>query len=154
LIEALNELATLLESKGKVDEARPYRDRVRKLGEQRSDFQLAVSANSRGLDLMKEEKLNEALKAFTEALLKDPSYAAAAYNQGLVLARMNQLPDAAQAFRTAIRLRPGFALAHFGLGLVLKAQDNPAAEEELQKARALTKLVNAKSGGSEAQTSK
>jgi tetratricopeptide (TPR) repeat protein len=141
LVKALNGLAALLTSLGRSEEAKPYLERVRRLTEQRMNTRLAYSSNSQGLNLLKEGRLVEALKAFADALTKDPSYAAAAYNQGLVLARQNRLEEAAQAFRTAVRLRPGFALAHFGLGLVLKAREDPSAEEEFQKARLLSKLV-------------
>jgi len=140
----------LLKSKGREEEAQPYLDRVRHLTEQVSNARLADSANSQGLQLMKEGKLDEALKAFTEALMKDPSNAAVAYNQGLVLARLNRLPEAAQAFRLSIRLHPGFALAHMGLGLVLKASNDPSAEEELAKARLLAKLVPPATAGQQA----
>ena len=150
LVKAPEELAALLKSKGREEEAQPYLDRVRHLTEQVSNARLADSANSQGLQLMKEGKLDEALKAFTEALMKDPSNAAVAYNQGLVLARLNRLPEAAQAFRLSIRLHPGFALAHMGLGLVLKASNDPSAEEELAKARLLAKLVPPATAGQQA----
>jgi tetratricopeptide (TPR) repeat protein len=150
LVKALEELATLLKSKGRGEEARPYLDRVHHLTDQKSNLRLADSSNSQGLELMKAGKLDEALKAFTDALMKDSSNAAAAYNQGLVLARQNRLPEAAQAFRLSIRLHPGFALAHLGLGLVLKASNDPSAEEELAKARLLNKLVPPATTGREA----
>ena len=81
---------------------------------------------------------------------RTPSNAAAAYNQGLALARQDRLPEAAQAFRLSIRLHPGFALAHLGLGLVLKASNDPSAEEELEKARLLSKLVPPATAGQQA----
>jgi tetratricopeptide (TPR) repeat protein len=141
LITALKGMADLLKEQGKVEEAKPYLDRVRQLTQCKLDANLAITLNGEGLNLMKQEKLDQALQAFTEALAKDPSYAVAAYNRGLVLARQNRLGEAAESFRTAVRLRPGFALAHFGLGLVLKAREDPSAEEEFQKARLLSKLV-------------
>jgi len=65
----------------------------------------------------------------------------AAYNQGIVLGRLGRTQEAIAAFRAAIRLRPDFVLGHYALGVLLKTLGDPAAENELAKARLLNQFV-------------
>jgi tetratricopeptide (TPR) repeat protein len=134
-------LAQLLQTKGKNAEAREFFEQVEKIKQKRHSSNQASSLNARGVDLMNQERLDEALFLFRDALSRDPLHAEAAYNQGLVLARLGKTTEAVESFRMAVRLRPGFVLAESGLGLALKIARDPSAEKQLQKARLMEKLI-------------
>jgi tetratricopeptide (TPR) repeat protein len=134
-------LAQLLQTEGKNAEAKEFFERVEQIKEKRHASNQASSLNSRGVDLMNQERLDEALVLFRDALSRDPLHAEAAYNQGLVLARLGKATEAVESFRMAVRLRPGFVLAESGLGLALKIAGDPSAERQLQKARLMEELI-------------
>ena len=134
-------LAQLLQTEGKNAEAKEFFERVEQIKQKRHASNQASSLNSRGVELMNQERLDEALVLFRDALSRDPLHAEAAYNQGLVLARLGKATEAVESFRMAVRLRPGFVLAESGLGLALKIAGDPSAERQLQKARLMEELI-------------
>ncbi len=114
--------------------------KVRELKARSAGSGQANDLNTKGVRLMGEGRLDDALAAFRSAFASDPGFALAAYNIGVVLAQKGEVADAAESFRAAIRLRPGLSAAHLGLGLVLKVSGDPAADTELRNARMLDEL--------------
>jgi tetratricopeptide (TPR) repeat protein len=140
LSPALYELAMLYKQRGDKNQSDAYIGKVRALHQHEAATGEANAENSRGMSLMNEGKLNEALGAFRRALEIDPAYVVSAYNMGVVLAHQGNQDAALAAFRTAIAIRPTYAPAHLGLGLLLRMQNDPKAEVELQTAATLKAL--------------
>ena len=141
LIEALYGLANLLRSRGKDEEAKSHLDRVQNLRRAASESGRAPSLNAQGLELLNQGKPAEAVPKFREALEVNPNLPAAAHNLALSLARVGRTGEAIEAFRMATRLQPTFAAAYEGLGQLLKQAGDPAAEEELRKAKLLNEML-------------
>ena len=76
----------------------------------------AAQHNARGVELIGESKLEEALEAFENAIELDPELAQAHFNKGLVLSDLSRLDDAIASYATAVQLDPAYAEAHFRLG--------------------------------------
>jgi protein O-mannosyl-transferase len=77
-----------------------------------------------GLALMAEERGDEALDHFQEAIRLQPGYADAHLNIGVVQARQGRLDDAAARFRRVLELDPGHREALLNLSLALIRQGN------------------------------
>jgi FkbM family methyltransferase len=73
-----------------------------------------------GLAFYEQERLDEALAAFRQALEIKPDFAEAHNNFGLVRAAQNHLDEAVVAYRRSLALKPTFAEAHNNLGLALR----------------------------------
>jgi tetratricopeptide (TPR) repeat protein len=140
LSPALYELAMLYKQRGDKKQADAYIAKVRALHQHEATTGEANAENSRGMSLMNEGKLSEALAAFRRALEIDPAYVVSAYNMGVVLAHQGNQDGAVAAFRKAIEIRPTYAPAHLGLGLLLRMRNDPKAEVELQTAAMLKSL--------------
>ncbi len=82
-----------------------------------------------GVKRAEEERSEEAIQHYREALRIDPDFAEAHNNLGMVLLREGETDAAIAAFRRAIELRPDFARAHYNLGL--GAQAEGSADEAL-----------------------
>ena len=141
LSEANYGLASLLRSQGRNEEAMPYFAKVEARDKAKSQAGTANTLNTDGLKDVAEGRLNDGLAVFEKALTADPSFFMAAYNQGVVLARLGRDREAVAAFRAAVRIRPDFVMGHYGLGILLRKAGDPAAEEELAKARLLDQYV-------------
>ena len=148
----LNNMGTVLEGEGRLDEAiAHYNEAVR------IDPNLADSYNNIGLALTKQGRLGEATPNFLKALKINPANAAAHYNLGTLLASQGKLDDAIYHFRECIRISTGYAKAHNNLGNALLSQgkfdeaiasyreamrldpDYTLAQENLNKALAVQK---------------
>ena len=79
-----------------------------------------------GILLVLEGKLNEAEKAFRQALELRPSYADARNNLGNLLERQGKFREAIAEYEKAIEIRPDFRQAHFNLGRILVNQQRYA----------------------------
>ena len=79
--------------------------------------QKAVRHNERGLELFAKGKIDEAIKAYQEALRFDPKLAAAHNNLGGALFAAARFEDAAASFRRAIELEENYGQALFNLAL-------------------------------------
>jgi tetratricopeptide (TPR) repeat protein len=75
-----------------------------------------------GVLLIQEGKLDEAEKAFRQALEVRPSYADAHNNLGNLLERQGKFPEAIAEYKKAIESQPDFRQPHFNLGRILVNQ--------------------------------
>ena len=95
----------------------------------------AAQFNARGIELVGEGKLEEALEAFEKAIELYPELALAHFNKGLVLYDLARLDEAVASYREAIRLQPVNAEAHFKLGQALYSKERvQECIEALQRA--------------------
>ncbi|MEO1300393.1 MAG: tetratricopeptide repeat protein, partial [Cyanobacteria bacterium J06636_16] len=79
----------------------------------------AQATLDRGLELIQQGAVTEAIAAFEEAIQLDPSMAAAHYNLGLDLRQTGELQAAADSFWKALEADPQFAMAYSNLGAAL-----------------------------------
>ena len=79
----------------------------------------AAQHNARGVELIGEDKFEEALASFESALQLDPKMTQAHFNKGLVHWNLAQLDDAISSYGEAVQLDPEYAEAHFRLGQAL-----------------------------------
>jgi tetratricopeptide (TPR) repeat protein len=77
--------------------------------------------------LVRENKLDEAMKTYRTCLQIDPSHTLARVNLGLLLSRSGKLDEAASEFAEAVRHAPESGLAHFHLARALKRQGKVGA---------------------------
>jgi tetratricopeptide (TPR) repeat protein len=89
----------------------------------------AVEKLNKGIGLIQQGKLPEAIAAFRQASQLNPQLAPAHYNLGLALRQAGQLQASADAFYQATQVDPNFALAFANLGAALLEGNN------LQQAR-------------------
>ena len=79
----------------------------------------AAQHNARGVELIGEDKLEEALESFENAIELDPALSQAHFNKGLVHWNLAQLDDAIASYGTAVAFDPEYAEAYFRLGQAL-----------------------------------
>ncbi len=116
--EACNNLALVLRSQGKLDQAVA---RFKQAIALRPDYAEAYS--NLGDILCRQSKLDEATVQLEQAIALAPGHAAAHNNLGNVLAIQEKFEQAIARFQRAIALDPGFAEAHNNLGSVLWKQE-------------------------------
>jgi serine/threonine-protein kinase len=75
-------------------------------------------------------KLDEAEKAYKEALRLKPKDAQLHYNLGVILEACKKYGEAVEAYRQAIKLAPQLEVAHCNLGIALERQNKYAAAEK------------------------
>ncbi|MEO5375465.1 MAG: tetratricopeptide repeat protein [Alphaproteobacteria bacterium] len=78
----------------------------------------ALSHFDRANDLQDQERLEEAVAAYDEALRLAPHFPEALFNRGVALQALGRLDEAATSWRQAAALRPAFLEAHLGLAHV------------------------------------
>jgi len=76
----------------------------------------------KGFALQNQSKLDEAIKAYDEAIRLDPNLAEAWCNKGLALFSQDKYDEAIKSCDEAIRLDPNLAMAWNNKGFVLIAQ--------------------------------
>ncbi len=81
---------------------------------------LALAHNNLGVELQRQQKLDDAVGHFKEALQLKPDFAEAYCNLGLALTGQGRLDEASAACNTALRLNPQLADAHNNLGNALR----------------------------------
>jgi protein O-mannosyl-transferase len=108
---AYNNLGTLLEGKGQLDEAiRQYQEALRLNSDN------AEARNNLGSAFTKKGQGDEAIRQLQEALRLNPDIAVAHNNLGIALAGKGQLDEAIRQYQEALRLKPDYAQAHNNLG--------------------------------------
>jgi len=92
-------------------------------GQQPSQAETALAWFERGRRL-EDESLDEARRAYQEAIHLRPSFIEAHLNLGFLHHHDGNLKDAEACYRRALQYDPTFALAHFNLAVALEDQRN------------------------------
>ena len=93
---------------------------------------------NRGMDLYAEEKMDEAIEAYQEALEKDPNYADALHALAMAYANQEKLDEAIEIGKRLIQVTPDDELAHTSLSIFYQRKGMIAEAEEIAaKARTL-----------------
>jgi tetratricopeptide (TPR) repeat protein len=74
-----------------------------------------------GVALAPQEKLDEAIRHFSEAISLEPGYVDAHYSLGQAMARQGKSDDAIRHFSAVLRLKPDHAKAHGYIGSIMFA---------------------------------
>ena len=138
---AHNNLGTILESEGRIDEAAShYADALRLKPDH------AEAHNNLGNTAYKKGRTDAAIHEYREAIRLKPDYAIAYSNLGTALGAAGRTGEAIEQLGTSIRLNPLDGRAHYNFGIVLfKNNQANAAIEELQHAvRLLPDYANAR----------
>jgi tetratricopeptide (TPR) repeat protein len=75
--------------------------------------------NNLGHVLAAQDRTEEAIQYFSEALRVDPNFADAHNNMGVILLRQGRLGEANRHFFTALKINPEYAEAHNNMGVTL-----------------------------------
>ena len=97
----------------------------------------AVKRNNVGADLLKQNRLEEAIAEFQRAVEVDPSYVAAHFNLAYAYERAQRLDEAIAQYKKALQLDPNnvFGLNNLGVLYTSKAQYDEAIKVLEQAAR-------------------
>ncbi len=79
---------------------------------------------NKGNELLRQNRYDEALKAYEEAKILLPEDEDVYYNLGIVLSRLGRTDDAISAYRRALEIFPDYAEAHNNLGNLLLREGN------------------------------
>jgi tetratricopeptide (TPR) repeat protein len=74
-----------------------------------------------GVTLARQEKLDEAVRHFSQAIILEPSYVDAHFSLGQAMARMKKPNEAIRHFSEVLRLKPDHAEAHGYIGSIMFA---------------------------------
>ncbi|MEE9395050.1 MAG: tetratricopeptide repeat protein [Planctomycetota bacterium] len=89
----------------------------------------------KGFDSIRDDKPDDALASFRQALLMRPKYAGAQYGIGSALEEMGELEQALEAYDLAIEYDPEFALALWVRGLLLnEVGDEGEGDDDIEAA--------------------
>ena len=86
-----------------------------------------------GIVLQEQEKLEEALEAYKNALSLKPDNAQAHNNMGNIFRKLGMLGEAIEAYNNAIIIKPDFPEAYLNIGIALKFVKFAAPHPEFQK---------------------
>ena len=78
----------------------------------------AIASNSRGIELLKEGKTNEAITEFQKAVQLDPNYVPARQNLGHAYDRQGRSEEAMAQYRKAAELDPKSSVVYNNLGVL------------------------------------
>ena len=93
---------------------------------------------------MEQEKFEEALENFDQALQLDPNHALALNARGYARLRLRYYETALSDFNDAIRLNPSYANAYWNRSAAKKALgDDAGAREDLRRAARLEGIAQA-----------
>ena len=102
---------------------------------------LAEVLNNIGAAMLRQSKLDEALRHFTKASEADPREAAFHFNRGYALWRLNRMPAAAEAFRQVLERSPEDNEASLFLHMSEQPPEQAQADPQFQaRERLRTKL--------------
>jgi tetratricopeptide (TPR) repeat protein len=88
-----------------------------------------------GVDALKQQKFDDALSLFQQAIEQAPELPTGHYYLGVTLQRKNETALAQAAFQKALELKPDYAQAHTNLGLLYWSQnDRTRALDEFRQA--------------------
>jgi tetratricopeptide (TPR) repeat protein len=93
---------------------------------------------NQGMELFAQDKLDEAIAAYQNALEQDPNYADALHALAMTYAHQEKLDDAIEAGKRLIEVAPENELAHTSLSIFYQQKGMIAEAEEIAaKARTL-----------------
>jgi tetratricopeptide (TPR) repeat protein len=93
---------------------------------------------NQGMELFAQDKLDEAIVAYQNALEQDPNYADALHALAMTYAHQEKLDDAIEAGKRLIEVAPENELAHTSLSIFYQQKGMIAEAEEIAaKARTL-----------------
>ena len=97
----------------------------------------AVAHSSMGVVLDEQERPQDAVAHFAEALRINPRLAHAQNNWGIALARQGKWPEALTHYEEALKLNPGYTEARLNLAVALERVGRSAeAQQQIARARA------------------
>jgi tetratricopeptide (TPR) repeat protein len=82
----------------------------------------AVDLSNKGIELMQQGRLKEAIDYFDKTLAIDPSFAEILSMKGMVLQTMGRLDEALECYTNAIDINPEILDAYNNMGIILKNQ--------------------------------
>ena len=129
-------LGQALRERNRLDESLASYERALALAPPRSPGYVAVINNSIGLVLTRQDRIADARRRFSAAVLADPRFAEARSNLGNALATEGLQAEATVHYREAIRLKPDYVEPRVGLGAVL-LRSGRAAEAAVQYREAI-----------------
>ncbi|MBF0308696.1 MAG: tetratricopeptide repeat protein [Magnetococcales bacterium] len=128
--QALNNLAVLLESWGRFEEALPLMVKAQTLRPEDAE-----PLNNLGSLYLRMGRIKESADALTRALTLRPHYTEALHNLGALMERMGRFDLALDAYRQALALTPQDAELYNNIGsLLLKMQQTALAVSSFQEA--------------------
>jgi tetratricopeptide (TPR) repeat protein len=89
-----------------------------------------------GLRLASQNRFDDAIQAYKQAILRNPDHVYAYCNLGVLLKEQGRVQDAEKAFRQAIRIDPDDAASYFYLGVLLSERKQTSVGTEGEKSRA------------------
>src|SRR5262249_20100723 len=117
LAPAHNDLGTILQAQGRLEEAEACYRRAIELNDR-----FAEAMSNLGAVLAMRGRLDDAATWYGHAISHDAQLAPAHNNFGAMLARLHRSDEAEAAHRRAIALKPDFPDAHYNLGVALQDQ--------------------------------
>ena len=87
-------------------------ERVERRGHQQGSPAEAITLTQRGVELVADQKFEEALEAFDRAIEADETYGMGHYQRGRALAQMGRMEEAKESLLRSTALQPGFAHGH------------------------------------------
>ena len=87
-------------------------ERAPRRGDQQGSPGEAIALTQRGVELVADQKLEEALEAFDRAIEADENYGMVHYQRGRALALMGRMEEAKESLLRSTVLQPGFAHGH------------------------------------------
>jgi len=137
-IIALIKLERLLDAKVLLDQCKSKGIKGADFDQLEQKLDDADAYYSIGIALQKQNKLEEAIEAYSKALAIKPDYADAYYNMGIALQKQNKLEEAIEAYNKALAIKPDYADAYYNIGIALQKQNKlEEAIEACSKALAI-----------------
>ncbi|PYX51046.1 MAG: hypothetical protein DMG79_04355, partial [Acidobacteria bacterium] len=128
-------LALALRAQGDANSAKKEFDELSGLHEFRTRLAQSKLLIVRGVDELKQQKLDEAISLFQKSVELTPELPTSFYYLGVAQEGKNEAIRARAAYEKAIELKPDYAQAHASFGLLLwKSGDQKRGLEEFQQA--------------------
>src|SRR5207248_89373 len=128
-------LGIALRAQGKTAAAQKELDELNALHEFRSRLAQSKYLILQGVEALKQQKLDDALRLFQQSVEQSPELPTGHYYLGVTWERKNDAVQALASYQKALELKPDYAQAHSGLGLLYWRQnDHVRALEEFRRA--------------------
>jgi Tfp pilus assembly protein PilF len=117
-------LATAMRAAGHHEAARDEMEQLRGLHDFREKLTESKALIMRGVDLLKQNRNQDALNLFEQASVQSPSLPTAWHYLGVAYDRMGQLRQAMAAWKKALELQPDYPKTHTSIGLMYARAGN------------------------------